>query len=99
VLEGHSRDVTDLCFAGEALLVTGSRDRSVRRWLLAPKLDEQETLRGEFDGITAVSCSSTGAFAFAFADDEGAVLIVAAGADEPTPLGHAGAAVLDLAIS
>ena len=96
VLEGHRRDVTDLCFAGDRL-VTGSRDRTVRRWKIAPKPQTEATWRGDFEEITAVACSANGAVAFA--DDQGAVLLVKPGADEATAIGDAGAAVLDVAIS
>jgi WD40 repeat protein len=111
VLEGHRRDVTDLCFAGDRL-VSGSRDRTVRRWKIAPepapspkarrnrgpRVGETEaTWRGDFEEITAVACSAKGAVAFA--DDQGAVLLVKPGADEATAIGNTGAAVLDVALS
>lgn len=98
VLEGHRSDVSDLCFAGDHILVSGSADRTVKLWERTDEIAEKATLDGDWEKITGVACSPE---SVVFADDQGAVYLAPTHGDkiEPKKLGEAEEAVLDVAVS
>ena len=80
VLRGHRKVVTSMCFSSDTL-VSGSEDRTVRVW---PKEGEGVQLRGEWEKVTAVGCTATGAVLFG--DDGGSVWLTNAKGEAPKQL-------------